>query len=379
MGGTSARSFYRDLWPAVKAGIKPGDFVVIGFGHNDGGSNWDTRSCIGGTSATETKTVVNTSGNTEIVYTFGQYMRMYANDVIALGATPVLCSLTSRGSLNADGTLGLNTSYRLWAKEVAEEMGLGFIDLGQKAKDHFEKYGAWKVSMLFCGDNTLHPGLRGAWENAWYHALCIYEDVNNPMRSIIVDPTQPKLNIARQTGKPYTFTIGGSDETSARDCYRSGDWHLVYNTIEEGDTVKMVFGKSELMSQVKDGELGCIASSDESLKNISSAVTGRYELTCSYGWYIHWFANDTQEKGGVPVLVTAYGAPDEIVTWNAAVAERLGIKLEVKTENPVTGISTLAPNAASNAKGSIYTLGGQRVGKTAKGVYIRDGKKVVIK
>ena len=37
MGGTSSRSFMESpsLWPRVKQMIRPGDFVLIGFGHND--------------------------------------------------------------------------------------------------------------------------------------------------------------------------------------------------------------------------------------------------------------------------------------------------------------------------------------------------------
>ena len=379
LGGTSARSFYRDQWPAVKAGIKPGDFVVIGFGHNDGGSNWDTRSSISGTSATDTRTVVNSAGNTEIVYSFGQYLRMFANDVKALGATPVLVSMTARYSFN-NGTAALNTQHRLWTKTVAEEMGLSFLDIGLKAQQYYTKYGEWKAYQFFCNDNSLHTGLRGAWENAWYHAQCIYEDENNPMRKLVNDPTPATLDINRQAGKPYTFIVGNSDKTSARDCYRSGDWSLVYNTIAEGDTVKMAFGKTELESTVKDGELGCIASASDALQNISSSVTGRYELTGSYGWYIHWFANDTKEKGGVPVLVTTPSTPSQVVAWNEAVAQRLGIKLEVRDDELPTGISQPSmATAPGSGQQTIYTLDGRRTEKMTKGIYIHNGKKVIVK
>jgi len=37
LGGTSSRTFYRDQWSRVLARLKPADFVVMQFGHNDGG------------------------------------------------------------------------------------------------------------------------------------------------------------------------------------------------------------------------------------------------------------------------------------------------------------------------------------------------------
>lgn len=360
LGGTSARTFYRTQWPNIKTGVKAGDFVVLGFGHNDGGNNWDTRSAISGYDPDETKQVTNSAGEQETVYTFGQYLRFFVNEIRALGATPVLCSMTARGSFNDDGTAALNTSHRAWTKAVAEEMGVSFIDLGLKAQKYYTEYGRWKVAQFFCNDGSLHTGLRGAWENAWYHALCIYEDESNPLHAYVVNPTQPKLDITRTAGQHYTFTVGGSETTSARDCYRSGDWHLVYNTIEKGDTVKMMFGKSELMSQVKDGELGCLEGSDDNLQNVTSLITNRHEFIGSYGWYIHYFANDVLEKGGVPVLVTSADAPVEIVKWNAEVAERLGIELQKENVSVADGTVEWPAGAKDLEfrveKGEFYTV-----------------------
>lgn len=115
-----------------------------------------------------------------------------------------------------------------------------------------------------------------------------------------MNPTQPKLDIPRTAGKHDTFTVGSSETTSARDCYRSGDWHLVYNTVGKGDTVKMMFGKSELMSQLKDGELGSPEGSDDNLQNVTSLITNRHEFIGSYRWYIHYLANDVLEKAVAP-------------------------------------------------------------------------------
>lgn len=37
LGGTSSRTFYNRLWPDVRKGLKPGDWVIVELGHNDNG------------------------------------------------------------------------------------------------------------------------------------------------------------------------------------------------------------------------------------------------------------------------------------------------------------------------------------------------------
>ena len=48
-------------------------------------------------------------------------------------------------------------------------------------------------------------------------------------------------------------------------------------------------------------------------------------------------------------------------------------------ENGTTSIKVLTPALSSEGEGTWYTLQGQRVAKPGKGLYIRNGKKVVIK
>src|SRR5262245_52571890 len=45
LGGRSSRTFYTEgLWEKVRAELKPGDFVLMQFGHNDGGSLTQSRA-----------------------------------------------------------------------------------------------------------------------------------------------------------------------------------------------------------------------------------------------------------------------------------------------------------------------------------------------
>lgn len=71
MGGTSSRTFYRKLWPEVKKGIRPGDYVIIELGHNDNGpfDSGRARATIRGISPTDSLVVtIKETGEKETVY-----------------------------------------------------------------------------------------------------------------------------------------------------------------------------------------------------------------------------------------------------------------------------------------------------------------------
>src|SRR5438309_8651409 len=48
LGGTSSKSYFTSgLWDKVLATVQPGDFVILQFGHNDGGPLDDTARARG--------------------------------------------------------------------------------------------------------------------------------------------------------------------------------------------------------------------------------------------------------------------------------------------------------------------------------------------
>lgn len=375
LGGTSSRTFYNYEWPTVKKGIREGDYVVISFGHNDGGNLWEKRSTIGGTSPTETRVVTNDRGVQETVYSFGQYLRMYIDEAVALGATPILCSRTPRGSFS-NGTLSLDNNYRQWARTVAEEKGVAFIDLEGVANPIYTAFGEWKVTQLYY-NGTLHTSLLGAWHNAWCAALSIAADESNPLRQYLLDTTAPKLTVDRSEGNGHhTFVVGNADNTSSRGTFRSGIWSLVYNTLEASDTVKLVFGANELKSITGSGELGVIQSADESREVKQMPTTGRWEVVGSYGWYMHYFINDTMEKGAVPVIVNEEGStPEKVMEWNRQLADRFGVELRSYSPTAVVGttVSVFAHRPSS------YDLLGRPLPSGRRGIALRSGRKYVVR
>src|SRR5881227_1754127 len=77
-GGRSSRTYYTEgLWDQVAADLKPGDFVLMQFGHNDGGplTGGRARASLKG-SGDETKDVED-QGKKETVHTYGWYLRKY--------------------------------------------------------------------------------------------------------------------------------------------------------------------------------------------------------------------------------------------------------------------------------------------------------------
>jgi len=77
--------------------LKPGDFVLIQFGHNDGSApdKDRARGSLPGLGE-EGQAFTMPDGREEVVRTFGWYMRKYVADTKEKGATPIILSLTVR-------------------------------------------------------------------------------------------------------------------------------------------------------------------------------------------------------------------------------------------------------------------------------------------
>jgi lysophospholipase L1-like esterase len=145
LGGMSTRSFYNVLWNDVLAGIKKGDWVFIELGHNDNGAYEQGRSTIRGIGRDSAVVTLQRSGETETVYSYGEYLRRYIAQVKAKGANPVLLSLTPRNSWNDKGKIvRVNETFGLWARQIAAEQKIPFIDLNEITASKYEIFGQKK-------------------------------------------------------------------------------------------------------------------------------------------------------------------------------------------------------------------------------------------
>lgn len=132
----SSRTFYNRLWPDVLKGIKKGDWVIIELGHNDNGpyDSGRARASIPGIGKDSLNVTIQETGEKETVYTYGEYMRRFINDVKKRGAFPILMSLTPRKAWDdEDSTIvtRVDKTFGLWAKQVAKKEKVPFIDLNE--------------------------------------------------------------------------------------------------------------------------------------------------------------------------------------------------------------------------------------------------------
>lgn len=169
-GGRSSRTFISEgLWDAVHDQIKPGDYVIIQFGHNDGGAindDFRARGSIKG-NGEEIEQIDNIlTKRRELVKSYGWYIRKYIADTKAKGATPIVCSLVARNIWDGDKIKRNTDDYTKWAKEAAAQEGAYFIDLNDLVATKYEQLGQdYVTNELFEKDHT-HTNEKGAVINA---------------------------------------------------------------------------------------------------------------------------------------------------------------------------------------------------------------------
>jgi lysophospholipase L1-like esterase len=153
LGGTSSRSFItRGLWDEVLRQLKPGDYVLMQFGHNDGGPVNDTlraRGTIKGTGE-ETEEIDNLiTKKHEVVHSYGWYIRKMVLEAKEKGAYPVVVTLIPRNDWKDGKIIRTPGSYRDWAITVAREEKVPYVDLNKSMSVKLDTYGQDKVTGLF--------------------------------------------------------------------------------------------------------------------------------------------------------------------------------------------------------------------------------------
>jgi rhamnogalacturonan acetylesterase len=193
LGGRSSRTYFTEgLWDKVLAELKPGDFVLMQFGHNDGGGTYTGprgRSSLKG-AGDETREVVHEpadkpaaggkpeavgqpdaagtdkpSGKAETVHTYGWYLRRYAADAKAKGASPVILSPVPRNDWKGETVARASNDYGKWAAEAAKAQGVPFVDLNELVASRYEALGRERVNTFFPDEHT-HTNAEGAAVNA---------------------------------------------------------------------------------------------------------------------------------------------------------------------------------------------------------------------
>lgn len=349
LGGTSSRTFYRRLWPDVKKGIRKGDYVIIELGHNDNGpfDSGRARASIRGISPADSLEVtIKETGERETVYSYGEYLRRFVRECKALGAHPILLSLTPRNAWDANrpGHVGrVNTTFGLWAKQVAEEQDIPFIDLNEISAAKYDGFSTWKLDYHFYLDR-IHTSAFGARLNARSAAEGIAAGTHPELQGLqacLTGMSLPVSGVKREEGKPVVFITGDSTVKnedkdpdgmwgwgsqaatvfdtdkitvaneampgrSTRTYLEEGRWEKVYNSIRPGDFVLIQFGHNDIGDIDRGKARGVIACAQDTshVYRVRKGDRTYNEAIYSFGWYLKKFIGDVREKGGTPILVS---------------------------------------------------------------------------
>ena len=169
-GGRSSRTFQTEgLWDQILTELKPGDFVLMQFGHNDGGPINDESRARGSLRGlgNEFEPIENlVTKKYEAVHTFGWYMRKFVTDTKSKGATPIVLSPIPRNIWIEGRVERAVATYGGWAAQVARSQNAFFVDLNEIVATRYEAIGQETFGKdYFKGDHT-HTSPIGAKLNA---------------------------------------------------------------------------------------------------------------------------------------------------------------------------------------------------------------------
>jgi len=342
LGGMSTRTFYNQLWPAVREALQPGDWVIVSIGHNDNGPFFEgrARAVIPGIADTLLVGTVKETGKVDTVYSYGGYMRKYVSEIRAKGAHPILMSLTPRDAYDEKTGKIVRKPNSQWLEAVSKELNVPYIDLNELSGRKLDSYSRWKEQYHFFGDH-IHTSKYGAEMNACSAAeglmACSHPDLAT-LKAMMLNVEPVTCDVKREQGKPVVFFTGDStvknadkeddgmwgwasqaftvfDEEkitlcnaaragrSTRSFIREGLWEKVYNSLQPGDFVTIQFGHNDICPITDKKARGVIASSADTC-HVYHLEDGTFEVVYSFGWYLKKMIDDVREKGAIPILVS---------------------------------------------------------------------------
>ncbi|MBO1335257.1 rhamnogalacturonan acetylesterase [Streptomyces sp. VRA16 Mangrove soil] len=132
VNGRSSKSFVDEgRLDAVLATIRPGDFMLIQFAHNDEKRADPTRY-------------------TEPWSTYQQYLKLYIDGARAKGARPVLATSVERRKFDADGNaVPTHGDYPAAMRALAEEEGVALLDVEALSLALWQRLGVEETKVYF--------------------------------------------------------------------------------------------------------------------------------------------------------------------------------------------------------------------------------------
>ena len=403
-GGRSSRTFVTEgLWQQLIADVRPGDVVLIEFGHNDGGAINDTLRARGSIPGLGDDSVAIDNLITkrhEVVHSFGWYIRKMIAETKAKGATPIVLSLSVR-NLWKDGQIERGSGrYGAWSAQLAREAGVRFIDLTNLVADSLQRLGPERTKAMYVQD-YVHFNATGADLHARMVVSALKALRPSPVRgwlsakgdSVRADPLVGLgLSWPADRSRPTLFLVGNStvrngrgdgaggqwgwgdfaaplfDTTrinvvnravgglSARTFISQGYWDRVLTLVKPGDFVMVEFGHNDA-SPVNDtlrarGVLPGIGRDSVVIDNLITKQKG--EVVYSFGEYLRKFVRETRARGATPIINSLTPRKfwengrirrthDSFADWAAQVARAEGVPFVNLTEIASAKMDTMPP------------------------------------
>ncbi len=154
-GGRSSKNFRSEgRWDVVLQRIRPGDFVIIQFGHNDEKSDQ--------------------ARHTDPFGTYTDNLRRYAKEASELGAIPILATPVVRRNFDVEGVLQpTHGDYPDAVRKLANEIEVPLLEMTHRSRELIERLGRERSKQLFIwtvpGEYSRFP--TGNSDNTHFNAL----------------------------------------------------------------------------------------------------------------------------------------------------------------------------------------------------------------
>ncbi len=381
-GGRSSRTFMTEgFWAKVLEQMKPHDVVLIQLGQNDVFPINDAtraRGTIPGIGEDQQTIQNGVTHQTEVVHTYGWYLRQYVQQTKAKGATPVLMSLTPRNVWSGGHVEVGVGEYRRWIRSVAlEESNTDFVDISAIVAREYEKLGQQKVAGLYHDREPVHMTTPGAYLAAELTVAGLKSLLDAPVSrylsrlgEMVVPAEERAFGWPRDAEISTLWILGDStvrngdgtgvggmwgwgDEmagevdptrmqvanvaVSGRSSrtYYMFDWPYVREHVKRGDVVLMQFGHNDLGDPADPTRSrASLPGVGDAAKMIVNPITGSEERVHTYGWYLEKLIAEVRAAGATPMICSP--VPRNVwtagkvrreppVDWSEQVAERQGV------------------------------------------------------
>lgn len=190
--GATLKSFLADLrLDKVLMQMKPGDYLLIQFGHNDQKANWPQTYVEAGT-------------------TYRAYLAAYVAEARRRGATPVLVTSPERRNFDATGHITPSLGdYPEAMRRLARELAVPLIDLNRASITLYEALGPRRAPAMF-NDEGRDKTHYDNW-GAWMAARIVADGLRTAVPALAPHITTPPFNPAQPETVQIAPSIGRTD------------------------------------------------------------------------------------------------------------------------------------------------------------------------